>query len=91
MARCKAAHPCFIDGICRFTGSCENRVITNADRLRNMNDRELASFIAKLYVNEAIRVEQEQGRCVTATEISVLTERINHIWLSWLRSDAEVE
>ena len=40
---CKlGAKGCFQNGRCHMRGSCENKVITKADRIRVMNDEELA-------------------------------------------------
>ena len=33
---------CFTDGKCYYNGNCENKVVTNADRIRAMSDEELA-------------------------------------------------
>lgn len=36
---------CWNDGKCRATSNCENKVQTNADRIRAMSDEELAAFM----------------------------------------------
>ena len=36
---------CWNDGKCRATSNCENKVVTNADRIRAMSDEELCNFI----------------------------------------------
>lgn len=36
---------CFEDGRCHALGNCENKIMTNADRIRAMSDEELAEFI----------------------------------------------
>ena len=36
---------CFEDGRCHALGDCENKVVTNADKIRAMSDEELAEFI----------------------------------------------
>lgn len=42
-ATCKLGkNGCWNDGKCRATSNCENKVITNADRIRAMSDEELA-------------------------------------------------
>lgn len=38
---------CFADGRCHALGNCENKIVTNADRIRAMNDYELSVFLAK--------------------------------------------
>lgn len=45
MAHCKDQVPCWEDRVCRFKGECVSKVITNADRIRAMSDRELAEWI----------------------------------------------
>ena len=35
---------CFEDGRCHALGNCENKIVTNADRIRAMSDEELADF-----------------------------------------------
>ena len=45
-ATCKlGSKGCFTDGKCRYKRDCENKVITNADRIRAMTDEELAVVI----------------------------------------------
>ena len=47
-ATCKLGkNGCWNDGKCRATSNCENKVITNADRIRAMSDEELAKLIAE--------------------------------------------
>ena len=36
---------CWSDGKCRATCNCENKVVTNADRIRAMTDEELARHL----------------------------------------------
>ena len=36
---------CFADGRCHALGNCENKIVTNADRIRAMSDEELCAFI----------------------------------------------
>ena len=45
-ATCKLGNKgCFSDGKCRYVKDCENKVFTNADRIRAMSDEELAGVI----------------------------------------------
>ena len=47
-ATCKlGAKGCWNDGKCRATSNCENKVFTNADRIRAMTDEELAEDYCK--------------------------------------------
>ena len=46
MAECKLGEKgCWKDGKCHYIHDCENKVLTNADRIRSMSDEELADFI----------------------------------------------
>ena len=46
MATCKLGEKgCWKDGKCHYIHDCENKVLTNADRIRSMSDEELADFI----------------------------------------------
>ena len=38
---------CFKDGRCHALGACENKIETNADRIRAMSDEELAEFLCE--------------------------------------------
>ena len=47
MATCKLGEKgCWKDGECRYSHDCENKVLTNADRIRAMSDEELANIMA---------------------------------------------
>lgn len=46
-ATCKLGKKgCFEDGRCHALGNCENKIVTNADRIRAMSDEELAEWLA---------------------------------------------
>lgn len=48
-ATCKLGKKgCFEDGRCHALGNCENKIVTNADDLRSMNDKQLAIFLKPL-------------------------------------------
>ena len=36
---------CYENGKCHYIGNCENKVLTNADRIRAMSDEELVTTI----------------------------------------------
>lgn len=38
---------CFEDGRCHALGNCENKIVTNADRIRAMSDEELAELLSQ--------------------------------------------
>lgn len=46
MATCKLGEKgCWKDGKCHYSHDCENKILTNSDRIRAMSDEELAEFI----------------------------------------------
>ena len=46
MATCKLGEKgCWQDGKCHYRNDCENKVLTNADRIRAMSDEELADVL----------------------------------------------
>ena len=46
MAYCKLGEKgCWKDGKCHYIHDCENKVLTNADRIRSMTDDELADLL----------------------------------------------
>ena len=67
---------CWSDGKCRQTSNCENKVVTNADRIRAMSDEELADCLTD-YSNN--------GGWVTETGREDCYERI----VEWLQQPTE--
>ena len=48
MATCKLGEKgCWKDGKCHYVHDCENKVLTNADRIRDMSDEEMADMLWK--------------------------------------------
>ena len=48
VATCKLGEKgCWNDGKCRATSNCENKAVTNADRIRVMRDIELAKLFTQ--------------------------------------------
>ena len=46
LQRCTHPRPCYDDGKCHYKGECGHKApLTNADRIRAMNDEELAEFL----------------------------------------------
>lgn len=67
---------CFEDGRCHALGNCENKIVTNADRIRAMSDEELAEGIAGLFEDTRDGIEySDDAGC----------------WLHWLQQPAEVD
>ena len=53
---CKlGAKGCFEDGRCHALGRCENKIETNADRIRTMSDEELVELFMKLAWNGEVQ------------------------------------
>ena len=40
---------CFEDGRCHALGNCENKIVTNADRIRAMSDELLATQLVRVF------------------------------------------
>ena len=50
MAECKLGEKgCWKDGKCYYIHDCENKVLTNADRIRSMSDDELNDLFYEIY------------------------------------------
>ena len=50
MADCRLGEKgCWKDGKCHYGHDCENKVLTNADRIRAMDDGELSEFLCGVY------------------------------------------
>lgn len=83
MATCKLGEKgCWNDGKCYFTDSCDNKVLTNADRIRAMTDEELAEFLNSTEVCD----NQPLIKCRTASNGKCIA-----CTLDWLKQPVEVE
>ena len=50
MVSCKLGEKgCWKDGKCHYIRDCENKVFTNADRIRSMSDDELNDLFHEIY------------------------------------------
>ena len=50
MVSCKLGEKgCWKDGKCHYIRDCENKVLTNADRIRSMSDDELNDLFYEIY------------------------------------------
>lgn len=67
----------------------DNKIVTNADRIRAMSDQELALFLTQKYAQEMIWRLRDQGYNPTATQIKYLNETLHMTWTRWLRQQAE--
>lgn len=89
-ATCKLGEKgCWNDGKCRATSNCENKVFTNADRIRAMTDEELSTFVAEKIVNIENQKMIEQGHTPTATQLSALGHTMYCTLMRWLQQPAE--
>ena len=75
---------CFEDGRCHALGRCENKIETNADRIRAMSDEELADFLL------GIDHYWDDGQCIVGFDNAILNDSKSDI-LEWLQSEAEGE
>lgn len=62
---------------------------SNADRIRAMSDRELASFMAERTVKESCLRLNDEGYEPTATQIAALREKLFQTWIVWLQQHVE--
>ena len=82
---CKlGAKGCFADGRCHALVNCENKIVTNADRLRAMTDEELAKTLyngldVKYCTNDPVCGE------LLDTEDGIPEEKCIGCALRWLR------
>ena len=89
---------CFEDGRCHALGNCENKITTNADRIRAMSDEELADFFFESPEIEFTVCEyceyfgghtsdtpckHDMGRCLVPSK--------NEAFKKWLKQPAEGE
>ena len=73
---------CFEDGRCHALGNCENKIVTNADRIRAMSDEELEDLFREVY----------NGGCDDATAWEWGIRQNTFIWdEEWLKQPAEVD
>ncbi len=77
MATCKLGkNGCWKDGKCRHNQDCENKIITNADRIRAMSDEELAHLL-----NISSCPSENQSNCFGMS--------CEQCWEKWLKQPAE--
>lgn len=82
MVSCKlGANGCWNDGKCRVTFNCENKVVTNADRIRSMTDEELAEFLCGVYDEDEDYAKFINGYYIPCYE--------QHRIKEWLQQPAE--
>ena len=69
---------CYGNGKCHYIGNCENKVFTNADRIRAMSDEEIAKVPAK-FGYSCVFPQKECGESDTCEKCL----------LEWLKQPAE--
>lgn len=83
---------CFEDGRCHALGNCENKIVTNADRIRAMSDEELARWMCGGSVSSGAACtycDKNNGefcngeKCRSKTDTEIIEE--------WLKQPAEVD
>ena len=74
---------CFEDGRCHALANCENKITTNADKIRAMSDEELADFINTVS-NDSIDTITAYG---TKSHTEVWEDKEST--MQWLQSEAE--
>ena len=74
LARCCVDHP---------------RYKTNADKIRSMSDRELLAFLVKHDVEQTRMRLESSGIVPTATQLAVLSNTLQGVWMNWLQQPAE--
>lgn len=70
-------------------GTPEN--MTNGDRIRAMNDRELANFLSAKFADLQIQNAFTEDSPPTATQISALKHTWYAAWMQWLRQTVNEE
>ena len=81
MATCKLGEKgCWKDGKCYYNRDCENKILTNADRIREMSDEELNEMFHEIYnAGEEDAVAYEWGQRTNSFEWT----------MDWLQQPAE--
>lgn len=89
---------CFEDGRCHALGNCENKIVTNADRIRAMSDEELADKLHQLYLIFSDEGYYDFGRlfcdgkagCINEDgEVHCNDDRRKACIIRWLQQPAE--
>lgn len=64
---------------------------TNGDKMRLMDDRELAAFLAGKFTDHSTQLSMERGVIRSATLISAEADLWFRVWMQWLRLPADGE
>ena len=88
-ATCKLGKKgCFDDGRCHALGNCENKIVTNADRIRAMSDEELVKFLLKVNTAYAEPCMTGEGVCKWE-DYPTHDKGCKDCFMEWLQSEAE--
>lgn len=79
--KCEVWHTCGKD-----CPGWEPKPLTNAEFIRSMTDKELATFLAKHDVKQAELRLRDAGVAPTANEIQKMTDEMTRKWFGWLSS-----
>lgn len=90
-ATCKLGEKgCYGNGKCHWLGNCENKITSNADRIRAMSDEELATV---LYDCDSLGYCSSPPECGDLLETSegIPKEKCIDCVLAWLRQPTKGE
>lgn len=59
--------------------------VTNADRIREMSDEELADFLADKYVTESCLRLNDKGYEATEIQKRAIKHTLYYTWMKWLQ------
>lgn len=65
--------------------------MTNADRIRAMDDRELAEFLAAHDISQSVQRLYEKGYTPTAIQLKEIETTLYHTYYRWLQMPVEDE
>ena len=91
MAECKLGEKgCWKDGKCHYIHDCENKVLTNADRIRAMSDEELSEFLTHINPTNCQDCAFSRGwRCQPDSDDYPDFEKCKEGRKRWLQQPAE--
>lgn len=92
-ATCKLGEKgCFKDGRCHALGVCENKIVTNADKIRALDDEKLANYLIQ-FTDMDCRIGfcQNLPKCeaLLDTEEGIPLSMCEKCLLDWLQQPVE--
>lgn len=70
-------------------GPCEDRTPSNADRIRDMSDRDLAEFLSGKFAEVGYLRLNEEGHKLTKTQVEAIKYNLFGVFMKWLKQPAE--